>query len=395
VVKKKQENVYNLDMMKNKNDIFPVPDCKRFTGYKPCEPYKTCPCDKPVPFGRRILIVNLDFIGGVLMTTAMLPAIRRKYPESTVHWITKKNAMPVLENNPFLHRVWEWNDESRMILSAMRFDAVLNADKNRNSCAFIQGLGAEEKLGFGLNENGAVIPLNPGAGYNYLMGIDDTLKFKKNTRTGLDILAETWELEYQKDETILELADSEKAFCADTRRGLGMRENDFVVGFNTGCSALYPLKKMTVDQHVRLIQEIRAQAPEIRMLLLGGKEDTERNREIRRRTGNAASETPTEEGLRWGILYENCCDLVVTGDSLGMHIAIGLKKIVIAWFGLSCGAEIELYGRGEKIISSLDCSPCWRKNCDDPRCIERLDLKAVVSAVLKHRRLGAAGGEKN
>jgi ADP-heptose:LPS heptosyltransferase len=381
--------------MIDKTDIFPVPDCRRFTGYKPCEPYKTCPCGEPVPFGRRILIVNLDFIGGVLMNTALLPAVRRKHPESTLHWITKKNAMPVLENNPFLHRVWEWNDENRMILSAMRFDTVLNADKNQNSCAFVNGLCAAEKLGFGLGENGAIVPLNPGAAYHYRMGIDDGLKFRKNNRTGLDILAETWDLDYRKDEYVLELTDSEKTFCAEYRRGLGIAPGDFVVGFNTGCSALYPLKKMTVDQHVRLIGEIRSRDKNVRMLLLGGKEDGDRNREIRRLSGGAAVETPTDEGLRRGILYEACCDLVVTGDSLGMHIAIGLKKTVIVWFGLSCGAEIELYGRGKKIFPGPDCSPCWKRACDDPKCIAGLDLKAMASAVLETPGLrGTRGGER-
>jgi ADP-heptose:LPS heptosyltransferase len=381
-------------MMKKEKDIFPVPDCRRFSGYKPCEPRKTCPCSDPVHFGRRILVVNLDFIGGVLMNTAMLPAIGRKYPGSTIHWITKKNAMPVLENNPFLHRVWEWNDESRMILAAMRFDTVLNADKNQNSCAFVRMLDAKEKLGFGLNENGAIIPLNRGAGYNYRMGVDDDLKFRKNRRTGLDILAETWDLDYRKDEYVLDLTEGERAFCSEVRRGLGIRDDGFTVGFNTGCSALYPLKKMTVDQHVSLIREIHAQDPGIRMLLLGGKEDAERNREIKRLAGGAVEETPVDEGLRRGILYENCCDLVVTGDSLGMHIAIGLKKTVIAWFGLSCGGEIELYGRGEKRPSDLDCSPCWKKTCGDPRCIRQLDLKGIASAVMKYRRLRAGGKGK-
>jgi len=370
--------------MSTKKGLDPIPDCKRFTGYKPCEPYKTCPCDRPVSLGHKILIVNLDFIGDVLMTTAMLPGIRRKFPVSTVHWITKRNALPALEHNPYLDCVWEWNDENRMILQAMRFDTVLNADKNQNSCAFVQTLSAGERFGFGLNENGAIVPINPEAWYNYRMGLDDELKFKKNKRTGQDILAETWKLDYRQDEYVLELTEAEQEFCNDYRKQLNIRDTDRVVGLNTGCSTLYPLKKMTVEQHVLLIQGIRSRAPDTRMLLLGGREDAERNREIKKQVGEVVSETPTDEGLRRGILYENCCGLVVTGDSLGMHIAIGLKKYVIAWFGLSCGSEIELYGRGEKILSRLSCSPCWKKTCADPQCLERLNLDEMVSLVANH-----------
>ena len=46
----------------------------------------------------------------------------------------------------------------------------------------------------------------------------------------------------------------------------------------------------------------------------------------------------------------NACDIVVSGDSLGMHMAIGLKKWVVAWFGPTCHQEIDLYDRGAKFL---------------------------------------------
>ena len=154
------------------------------------------------------------------------------------------------------------------------------------------------------------------------------------------------------------LTEAEKAFCQAYRKQLGIPQQSFVLGFNTGCSTLFPNKKMTINQHVNLIQRMKKSYPDMTILLLGGKEDTGRNQAIKKRTGEAAIETPTTEGLRKGILYENSCDCVVTGDSLGLHIAIALKKQIVVWFGVSCGVEIELYDRGEKIFSDLDCSPC-------------------------------------
>jgi len=358
-------------------------DCRKFSGYKPCEPYKNCPCDDREAFGTKILIVNLDFIGDVLMTTALLPAIKRTYPESTIHWITRKNAIPVLDNNPYIFRVWEWNSENRMILSQMEFDIVLNGDKNRDSSAFTMLLNSTEKRGFGLNKFGAVVPLNKEAVYNFTMGLDDELKFKKNTRTGLDILAETWNVNYQLDEYVLELTEAEKEFTKSYRESLGIKD-ELVIGFNTGCSNAFPLKKMTIKQHVQLIDKIYKNMPNIKILLLGGREDTDRNREIKSMSRVPVIETPTTEGLRRGILYENSCDVIISGDTLGMHIGIGLKKYVVAWFGISCGVEIELFGRGEKVQSHLECSPCWRKTCDNPRCINELNLDRIYKSVFKY-----------
>ena len=93
--------------------------------------------------------------------------------------------------------------------------------------------------------------------------------------------------------------------------------------------------------------------------------------------------TPTTEGVRRGICYENVCDVVVTGDSFGMHVAVGLKKQVIVWFGVSCPQEIDLFDRGIKLIpEGLECSPCWKKSCPyNLECIQLIDLDRIVGEV--------------
>ncbi|MGC8653690.1 MAG: glycosyltransferase family 9 protein [Candidatus Kryptoniota bacterium] len=372
---------------------FEVPDCKRFTGYKPCFPYKICYEGCVLPdrkFGTKILIINLDAMGDVLMTTAQLPGIKRKYPESYIAWITLKNAAPLLENNPLIDDIFKWEPESWMILEQMEFDIVLNADKSRRSAAFAMRINAKERLGFGLNGNGQIIPLNPEASYNYKLGIDDYLKFRINTRTGQDILAETFKLPYQRDEYVLELTDEEKLLTELFRRSIGVTDNDLVVGFNTGCSELYPNKKMTIEQHLDLISRF-SEENNIKMLLLGGPEDTVRNREIYQRAveKNPAVitklfNTPTTEGVRKGVVYENAADVVITGDSFGMHLAIALKKFVIAWFGVSCWNEIDLYERGVKLIpEGLFCSPCWKRKCPyNLECIKMIDMERIVDVVM-------------
>lgn len=371
-----------------------IPECKRFGGYKPCLPYKACyeGCARPdKPFGTKILIINLDAMGDVLMTTAQLAPIKRKYPESYVAWITLKSATPLLAGNPFIDDVFPWDPDSLLILEQMTFDVVMNADKSRRSAALAMKIDAKEKLGFGLNGNGQIIPLNKEAVYNYKLGIDDYLKFRMNKRTGQDILAETFCLPYDRDEYVLNLTDEEMKLSAAYRRSVGIAERDVVIGFNTGCSDLYPNKKMTIDQHLQLI-DMFSRHENIKMLLLGGKEDSVRNKEI---YDNAVGRnpglltrlfnTPTDGGLRMGIVYENAADIVISGDTFGMHLAIALKKHVLAWFGVSCSQEIDLYDRGAKFVpEGLFCSPCWKKSCPyDLECIKMIDLQGLCKKALE------------
>ncbi len=80
--------------------------------------------------------------------------------------------------------------------------------------------------------------------------MDDNLKFKVNKRTGQDYLAETFEVDYKRDNYIFNFTDEELKFIEQYKKEVEISDNDFVVGFNTGCSLLFPNKKMTIDQHV-------------------------------------------------------------------------------------------------------------------------------------------------
>lgn len=365
-----------------------IPDCKLFTGYKPCVPHKLCEgCQDRIPLGTRILIINLDALGTVLATTAQLPALKRAYPQSHITWITRKGGLPLFENNNLVDHLVEWNDENRLVLLQQKFELALNADKSCPAAAFMNIVNAEAKRGFALNENGAIVPLNAGAEYSFRLSVDDLYKFRENIRTGNDVLAEAWEIPYQRDAYVLPLSTAEQKECARWKTELGLESAPLVVGFNTGCSENFPLKKLAVETQAAAIRQIAAEMPEIKIILLGGREDTERNQKIAELAPGAAIQTPTTLGLRTGIILENLADVVVSGDSLGMHIAIGLRKYVIAWFGLSCAPEIDLYDHGVKIIRDLPCAPCWKKVCDmpyGPICVTEFQPEWLVALVREY-----------
>ena len=374
-----------------------IPRCKKFSGYKPCYSFKNClenGCQADIPenhIGVKVLIISLEALGAVLDNTALLPAIKRKYPESTIYWLTMGNAQKILHNNKLIDRVFVWNDEERMILRNIEFDYVMNSDKSDYACAFTNELRAKTKLGFTLNEDGKIIPANKGAIYSYLLGNDDQLKFRGNKRSGLDIIHEAFDLEYKMDEYSFSFDEEEKAFIDKYKNEINYDPGKTYVGFNTGCSNLFPNKKMTIEQHVKLLNELGKDKDKV-MVLLGGREDTERNMlimdSVSRDVKHNIISTPTILGLRKGACFMDICDLVISGDSLGMHMAIALRKYVVAWFGLSCAAEIELYGRGEKLIpEGLECSPCWKKVCPfNLECIDMIDLNRIIVLTRNYKK---------
>jgi len=368
--------------------LYSIPSCKNFNGYKPCFSDHNCwenGCKENKPIGTKILIINLDAMGDVLMTTAQLKSIKKRFPDSSIYWITLKPADQLLLNNPYIQQIFRYEFEALAILQQIEFDYAYNIDKSQRSAALLNSVIAKNKLGFGLNADGKIIPLNDGAFYNYQLGMDNHLKFKVNQRTGQNYLAETLELEYERNEYVYNFYDEELEFQQKYKNEVGLRENDMVIGFNTGCSNLFPNKKMTIEQHIRLIEQL-LNYQKFKIILLGGPEDTKRNDEIANKFGNSIINTPTTMGIRRGVCFENLAEVIITGDSFGMHIAIALKKYTIAWFGLSCWTEIDLYNRGVKLFpKDLFCSPCWKKACPyNLECVQQIDLKQIEKEVVKY-----------
>ena len=137
----------------------------------------------------------------------------------------------------------------------------------------------------------------------------------------------------------------------------------------------------------------RLSFPDYTVALLGGREDAERQAQMKDafKGDSYVVNTPTNEGLRSGMLWMATTDMVLSGCSLGMHIAIALKKHVIAWFGVSCIQEVDLYDRGHKLQSEVSCSPCWQRSCNnEPKCFNKVSidaLKGATSNILEELRL--------
>ena len=118
------------------------------------------------------------------------------------------------------------------------------------------------------------------------------------------------------------------------------------------------------------------------VFLLGGPDEVERNARLLDVSGDAAIHTGCANDLRSFAGIVDACDIVVTGDTLAMHIAVALSKPVVALFGPTSSHEIDLFDRGEHIVSNLECLVCYLPDCDvDPNCMESITPDRVASAV--------------
>ncbi|MGB5847924.1 MAG: glycosyltransferase family 9 protein, partial [Ignavibacteriaceae bacterium] len=80
------------------------------------------------------------------------------------------------------------------------------------------------------------------------------------------------------------------------------------------------------------------------------------------------------------IIYD--CDIIITADTLALHIATALEKKIIALFGPTSADEIELYGKGVKMISPKECNCYYKRFCTESvPCLNEISAYDVLKVI--------------
>lgn len=367
-------------------------DCRHFVGEKPCRFRLECPldsrCKRYTPQGTRILIIKLGAIGDALRTTPILPAIRNKSPGSYITWLTDEKSYPILEDNNQIDRLLTLNLENSLRLQAERFDLLISLDKDVSAISLASLTKADEKLGFGLADNGSIYPLNLESEYIFRMGFSDRLKFYENQKTYQQLIFEALRLDSKYGEYLLHIPQNYIDYGKDFMERLGVKKDNPVIGLNTGAGKRFATKRWSIEGFAGLAKRLNKDF-NATIILLGGPEEMERNNEIALRVNAPLIHSGCNHSLKEFIGILNQCDLVVTGDTLALHLAIGLKKSTVAIFTSTCAQEIDLYGRGEKITSNVRCTPCYLGVCNkisNPEladCVKAIKVEEVFNACKK------------
>lgn len=305
----------------------------------------------------KILIIKLGYsetldheigkvpsLGDVLRTTPLLHAIKTKYPDSKISWLVSEEAYPLLEGNKFLDRILMWDNFVPFQLLKERFDILINLEKIPGVCAVSDMIDAWTKYGFRFDSI-------TGLYSAYEKGLD-FLKYIENKNQEnwhedvwqkiiIEMLGGTWE----KQEYILGYRP-QKEVCFD-------------IGLNFKSGSKWPTKAMSFDKWKKLGSKLSASGFKISW----------------------------QEGL--DNLYDymewlSSCKMIVTQDSLGLHIAMALKKRIIAIFGPTSHGEVYPYDRCRFVAPNIHCGymPCYKSICENDKfCMDFIDIDEIVEKV--------------
>lgn len=365
-------------------------NCKYYLGYKPCVFHKMdgrlCfDCADYEQIAHRILIIKLEAVGDVLRTTSILPALLKKYPNSSVTWITRKKCLPVLENNPYIARKYAIEDNAIHLILNERFDSGICLDAEHYSAAILTVSKCTSKYGFLVNDAGQLMPASHDAEKWYLMGLNDELK-KNNKETYQKIIYDICKLPEPIEKPQLYLNDNSIRDANHFALKHSLKHFKKVIGINTGGGHRWQMKKWLYDYYIEFIKLFNARHPDIGLLLFGGPEEIEYNKTIIRNAPPGLIDTGCGNNIMAFAGLISLIDVFLTPDTLGMHIATALNKTTIVLVGPTSPWELDVHEKGEIVYDrDIGCICCYLSSCNKIiNCMSTLTPEHIYKIVQKY-----------
>lgn len=348
-------------------------------------------CDS-TPDPRRILLVQLDHLGDAVITTAILPALRRRWPNASLEVLASRSNrelfatmdevdwIHVCDANRFARTGWGRWTWGLAILWWGRFfrrrpvDLAIDVRGDFPIALLMWLSGARRRLGWACGGGGFLLtdqaPFVPGRAE----------------------VASRWALLEQLGIKSMPGEPTHPRVCPseDARRAvataLDQASDDAederpLVAVHMGAGT--PAKQWPLEYWVCFVRWLHTQA-HARVVLVGSSEDRGGGATIAACCGDVLDWTG-----RWGIeelaALLNRADLLVGADSGPAHLAAAVgTSAVVLFSGTNDPAQWRPRGAEIHVLRApVPCSPCHREVCPRPGhpCMRRLSPQAVAEFV--------------
>ena len=320
----------------------------------------------------KFLVVRFSSIGDIILTTPVVRHLKQQVEDSEIHYLTKSEFAPLLEDNPYIDQVHSLNGDLNSCIRELkktRIDYIIDLHHNTRSARVKFGL---KRMDFTVNKLNWQKWLYVNFKFNRL---PDSHMVDRNLKTIRTFIAET-------DERGLDYFIPEK------------EEIDPITlpeAFQTGyiglaIGAQHETKKLPVELLIELCKKLNHP-----VLILGGASD--------KSTGEAITKALPDKIILNGCGSYNIhqsaslvrqCQVLITHDTGLMHIGAAFqKKIITIW-----GNTIPQFGMVpfradpasmEFEVTGLKCRPCSKigfQHCPKKhfKCMLRQDLEGIARA---------------
>jgi len=327
---------------------------------------------------RNIAIIRLSSLGDIVHALPAFQALRKEFPEAGISWIAEPAGAALLENFPGIDRVLAFRLKPQHGLAAKvlylvrfvrrwrrQFDLVLDFQGLIKSGLLAFLLGGM-RLGFG--RRNAREPL-AAVFYSRRATVfpEDQHVIHKNLHllslVGIHGAAVAYPVKDWRPSGRL------AAFLEEC----SLRPGEWIV-LNVGGG--WPSKILSADQWQRIAEGLKDVRPLV--MIWGNEKERATAEAVARRSGARLAPYMDFSDL---IFFIARARLVVSGDTLALHLADMTRTPAVGIFGPSSpGRNGPLLPASRAVVRKLECSFCYRRECDTMNCLHDIVIEDIIKA---------------
>lgn len=343
---------------------------------------------------KRIIVVDLLYLGDLLFAHPFFAGLRRLFPEARIDLVANSNFAEIMRVNPNLDHVYSYNKNWTAArsykfakkLKMNNYQLGVNIHGNWRTALLLKLISADQSIGYGGKGRGLFLDESVEKNISSHM-IEFYLKF-------LNELQESQLLAGYFDDKKIESNNQQESFpvlrvdevyiqkANSKLKNIGL-EDEFVV-LNTGGS--WETKRWPEEYFAEIADQLAEKG--YKVLFVGGPSDTERvsyilNKvENRERLYNLCGKTSL---LELAALLKQA-NLMISGDTGPVHVAAAVGTNTAAIFGPSDEEKYAPRGRGKNILiknTGLYCRPCGEHECplEHFKCMRELSPEMVFEKI--------------
>ncbi|MCX5668243.1 MAG: lipopolysaccharide heptosyltransferase II [Candidatus Omnitrophica bacterium] len=343
--------------------------------------------------GKRILIVNVNWIGDVIFSTPFIKAIRDAYPDGYIACLLHPRCADILKGSPRIDEIIIYDEEGRhkgiigkltliLYLRKRSFDMAFILHRSFTKALLTYLSGIKERIGYPTKSRGFLLTRTIGLPEEEVHKVEYFLGLARGY--GIKVSENSYEFFVQ---------DADRESMKKFLKSRGVTDKDRLIVLCPGGN--WAPKRWPKKNFARLA-DMLAEGLSAKIVLSGAKKDSVLVEEIRLVMKSipviSCGETTLKE---LGALLERA-DLVVANDSGPMHLAVAMKSNVIALFGPTSPGLTGPYGKGNyRVIWKTEgCDPstgsgshpealegcevpCYDVTCADNRCMALITVEDV------------------
>lgn len=333
---------------------------------------------------KKILVVNVNWVGDVIFSSPVFTNLKKKYPDSHITCLAVPRVKDILESVEGVDEIIVYDEKGRdwglwaklrlvIRLKKKEFDSVFLLHGSWTRAILMYFAQIPVRVGYPTKNRGKLLTHCTKACIGVIHRCDYYLNVIEDF--GIPIVDRS---------TNFKITPAARKEIGDILSKHNIKELDPYAVLHVGAN--WDLKRWPEMNFARLIDEIES-VIKVKVIIPGSKKDKKAAKRISDHCKVKPILLTGQTNLKQLAALMERAQFVVSADSGPMHIASSVGTKTISLFGPTKPEMTGVRGHGENITLQKDVgcnrSPCYFLECPDNICMKSISVKDVIDAVRK------------